>query len=221
MVAPVQVARLGELEAVIERGQRTFVEVGMALLEIRDGHLYQATHRTFEDYCLERWGWSLRRGEQIMQAAEVAGLLDANRGSGLNERQARELLPLQDQPDAMREVWASVIERAEQADEPVTGPVIRSAVRDYIRAQAVESEAALQRAAAWMTEEQRNSYRPELVRQRGEISRLVGDLASLPEPRNFIATHRGLLPPQTVEQARRAHEWLGRFLEAWRVDRGD
>ena len=50
-MAPLQVRRLAELELVIERGLKTFVEVGAALLGIRDGRLYRETHATFEDYC--------------------------------------------------------------------------------------------------------------------------------------------------------------------------
>jgi hypothetical protein len=49
-------SRLETLERVIESGLRTFVEVGEALMEIRDQRLYQDA--TFEDYCRERWGIS-------------------------------------------------------------------------------------------------------------------------------------------------------------------
>lgn len=35
-------------EATIERGLKTFVEVGGALLAIRNARLYRATHATFE-----------------------------------------------------------------------------------------------------------------------------------------------------------------------------
>ena len=55
MTAPVPYGALTECEAVIERGLRTFVEVGEALLRIRDERLYRETHGTFEDYCRERW----------------------------------------------------------------------------------------------------------------------------------------------------------------------
>ena len=34
--------RKAQLEATIERGMQTFVEVGLALMEIRDGRLYRA-----------------------------------------------------------------------------------------------------------------------------------------------------------------------------------
>lgn len=63
--------RLTELEQVVERGQQTFVQVGTALLAIRDEKLYRLTSDTFEGYCQVRWGFTRRRAEQIMQAANV------------------------------------------------------------------------------------------------------------------------------------------------------
>ena len=51
MSAEIEVARLAELELVIERGQKAFVAVGNALAEIRDQRLYRETHATFEAYC--------------------------------------------------------------------------------------------------------------------------------------------------------------------------
>jgi hypothetical protein len=51
--------RLAELERVIERGLQSFVEVGKALADIRDGKLYRCQgDATFEDYCQQRWGFS-------------------------------------------------------------------------------------------------------------------------------------------------------------------
>jgi hypothetical protein len=36
------------------------IRPGLALLEIRDQRLYrEAGYRTFEEYCKERWGWSI------------------------------------------------------------------------------------------------------------------------------------------------------------------
>ena len=49
--------RLIALESVISKGQKTFVEVGEALAEIRDSKLYRSDHKTFEDYCQSKWGW--------------------------------------------------------------------------------------------------------------------------------------------------------------------
>jgi hypothetical protein len=79
------------------------VEVGKALLEIRDQRLYRQQHRTFEDYCRERWKWTRQRGYQLMQAASVArNLSTIVDTSAQNEAQARELTRLT--PTQQREI---------------------------------------------------------------------------------------------------------------------
>ena len=66
---------LANCEEVIDKGLRTFVEVGTALLTIRDRRLYRAQHGTFEDYCQGRWGMSRPRAYQMIDAATVVGNL--------------------------------------------------------------------------------------------------------------------------------------------------
>ncbi len=46
---------LRELEDVIEGGLLSFLDIGYALLEIKDRQLYSAQSPTFEFYCLSRW----------------------------------------------------------------------------------------------------------------------------------------------------------------------
>lgn len=113
-------ARLETCERRIERGLQTFVDVGEALLTIRDDRLYRATHGTFEAYCEERWGITVRHGQRLMEAVQVVRLLeptdaDATHGSPLptSERQARELAPLKDDPKAMRKAWNTAVEHTE------------------------------------------------------------------------------------------------------------
>ena len=101
---------LAQHEAAIERGLTTFVEVGEALLAIRDERLYRQTHATFEDYCRERWGMSDRRARQLMSAAEVTGtVVPAGLPAPSNEAQARELarVPEPDRAD----VWQRAVEQ--------------------------------------------------------------------------------------------------------------
>jgi hypothetical protein len=38
--------------------ERAFFEAGRALTELRDRRLYRSTHRTFEKYCRDRFGYS-------------------------------------------------------------------------------------------------------------------------------------------------------------------
>jgi hypothetical protein len=40
--------------------ERAFYEAGKALMELRDRRLYRSTHKTFEEYCRDRFGHSRR-----------------------------------------------------------------------------------------------------------------------------------------------------------------
>jgi hypothetical protein len=113
------VRSLDELEGVIERGQQTFMEVGEALLTIKERRLYrEAGFDTFDAYCQKRWGFGKRRANQVLAAAEVGTMVP-----GLNERQARALAPIRHDPELMREV----VEQA-MADGVITGRVLAQIV---------------------------------------------------------------------------------------------
>lgn len=47
------------LEAIAQHGLGTYVQVGNALAEIRDRHLYRDTHPSFETYIRERWAGNI------------------------------------------------------------------------------------------------------------------------------------------------------------------
>lgn len=96
IVAPLTEAeaeRLAKAEAIIERGLKSFVEVGQELLAVRDGHLYRASHYTFENYCAERWGFSRPRAYELMSSAQTTRDLSGIPDTPLpvNEGQASEL----------------------------------------------------------------------------------------------------------------------------------
>jgi hypothetical protein len=67
--------RLAVLEATVDAGVQTFIDVGNALAEIRDSRLYRQTHARFADYLRERWDMSRAQGYRLIDAASVAGLL--------------------------------------------------------------------------------------------------------------------------------------------------
>ncbi|MGO8683426.1 MAG: hypothetical protein ACLQUT_02430 [Thermoleophilia bacterium] len=102
---------LADLETIIERGQQTFVEVGNALMEIRDQRLYRETHATFEAYCKERWGWSRISAYRHIEAAEVVQMLPMGNTPD-TERVARELIPLS--PAERTEISAAVRRRRQR-----------------------------------------------------------------------------------------------------------
>ncbi len=123
---PVAPARsLEQCEAVIERGLRTFLEVGAALLEIRDGRLYRQDYGTFEDYCRDRWGFSRVQAHRLIEASEVVAMLPIGDTTHLprNEAQARELARIPDPAERAR-VWQEVTEKH---GEKVTAADIRRA----------------------------------------------------------------------------------------------
>ncbi|MBN1430421.1 MAG: hypothetical protein JXB07_18775, partial [Anaerolineae bacterium] len=99
--------QLREYETVIERGLSTFMDVGEALLAIRDKRLYRNTHSTFEEYCQERWGMSRSYAYRTIEAAQVAKRLLPMGNIPMSERQARPLTGLE--PDEQIEAWQRVI----------------------------------------------------------------------------------------------------------------
>jgi hypothetical protein len=86
-------ATLAELEAIIDRGKQTFVEVGNALTEIRERKLHrEAGFATFEDYCQRRHGFTASRGRQLIAAAATVTAVTLSGGTPpATEREARSL----------------------------------------------------------------------------------------------------------------------------------
>ena len=120
--------RFAELERIIEHGLGTFVEVGRALLEIQQRRLYRAAgHRTFAEYVVARWDLSSAHAYRQIEASKVVDILSPIGEVPLpaNEAQARELAPLVDDPQAVREIW---IETIQQGGGRVTAKAVRERV---------------------------------------------------------------------------------------------
>ena len=123
---------LAQYEAVIERGIDTFVEVGQALVAIRDGRLYRAEYRTFEDYCRERWGFNSPHARRLIRAAEAFDNLRGDpRGSVLptGEKLVRPLTTLA--PELQRDAWQRAVETA--PDGKITAGHVQRVVDEMTR----------------------------------------------------------------------------------------
>ncbi|WP_313890023.1 MULTISPECIES: hypothetical protein [Nostoc] len=88
--------------------ERAFFEAGKALMELRDRRLYRSTHKTFEDYCRERFGFSRRQPYHLIEAAVIFDNLveKCERSVHIlptNEWQVRPLTKLD--PDTQPEAW--------------------------------------------------------------------------------------------------------------------
>jgi hypothetical protein len=103
---------LEHYEAIITQGFKTFVEVGQALLAIREQRLYRQDYATFEDYLQQRWDLGQSRAYQLMDAAGVVTNLKSSTIVELpsNEAQARPLTTLP--AEQQREVWQEAVQTA-------------------------------------------------------------------------------------------------------------
>jgi hypothetical protein len=115
--------------------------VGQALLAIRDEKLYRGRYAAFEEYCLERWGFTNRRARMLMSAAEV--LTNLQTGTMVpvlptTERQARPLTRLE--PEEQRAVWREAVDTA-PGGEVTAAHVERVIVERQARQEATSKDA--------------------------------------------------------------------------------
>ncbi|MBD2457297.1 hypothetical protein H6G80_24875 [Nostoc sp. FACHB-87] len=95
--------------------ERAFFEAGKALMELRDRKLYRSTHKTFEEYCRDRFGHNRRQSYLLIDAAVVFDNLaeKCDRSDHIlptNEWQVRPLTKLD--PDIQPEAWQQAVESA-------------------------------------------------------------------------------------------------------------
>ena len=99
--------------------ERAFYKAGCALRELRDRRLYRSTHRTFKEYCQDRFGFTRRRSDYLIGAAEVVDNLSSKAEPKpkreplvlvlpTSERQCRPLTKLE--PEQQREIWREAVE---------------------------------------------------------------------------------------------------------------
>lgn len=108
-LSPAEVQSLAHYEQIIEQGRKTFVEVGQALVVIRDQRLYRQSYSTFEEYLERRWDMSRPQGYRMIEAAVVfENLSPIGDIVPVNEAQARPLAALP--PEQQREAWQEAVE---------------------------------------------------------------------------------------------------------------
>jgi hypothetical protein len=167
-------ARLYKAERVIETTMASAYEkIGQALAEIRDGRLYRADFASFDDYLKERWHDKLSRrsADRFIVAAQVAAEVRPI-GLSLTESQARELAPLRDEPDKLRQVASAVAERSQAAGQAVTAALITE-VRDEIAPPAADPD-------PWGKRIKRE--RAETLKREREAAEVLDARSALPGP---------------------------------------
>ncbi|UKP00958.1 hypothetical protein [Nostoc sp. UHCC 0870] len=125
------------------RVERAFFEAGKALAELRDRRLYRSTHKTFEEYCRDRFAHSRQKSNYLIAAAQVYENLTTiccQKSSDDNltteesqilptsEGQVRPITKLE--PEKQLEVWQQAVELA--GGKVPTGRIVKDVVQRII-----------------------------------------------------------------------------------------
>lgn len=157
-----EAAQLKQCEKAIEKGLGTFVEVGQALLDIRGGKLYRASHKTFEAYCKERWGFDRTYAHRLIDGVKTVQTISSlgapellTIGNKISEGVAREL---KSDPAAAA---AEIVNRASKGEAPAL------VARDIASRRRAEKEKGREANKARQVEndESRDQHRKSLPEQ--------------------------------------------------------
>lgn len=144
---------LAQCEAAVETLKAAFWAAGKALHIIRDARLYRETHKTFDAYCEDRWGWERAYADKLIRTWPIAEALVKKQGAAettpigvkkLNQAQAWELVPAADSwdVDAAAFVYDTVVE---VNGTDVTAAILKGAVKALPKAGEFEQETVTDR----------------------------------------------------------------------------
>lgn len=128
----VESKNLEAYEETIRAHNDSFVEAGLALGSISDQKLHREAYPTFEEYCVEKWGWSRQYAYKLIKAAQawkyLKDELSPNGDMQLpkNESQVRELLRLGDEKEEWLRGWKKAVKLAK--GHTVTANTVEKAV---------------------------------------------------------------------------------------------
>jgi len=128
-LTPTEKKEFHALQRKVDRGLKSFVETGAALMEIRDRRFYRETHGTFEDYVKDRFRISRAYASRQINGSQTrTALLPVGNILPTNESQCRALydFPLEDRPT----VWRAVLQALslEAGDGALTAEKIKETV---------------------------------------------------------------------------------------------
>lgn len=107
-----------------------FWEAGKALEVMVKGRLYRRTHRTMEEYVVDRWNMETSQAYRLMQAWRLAEIVSPIGDNKVNESQVRELLPVAARYDdraAAVTLYSTLV--SEAGDRRITAALIREAAK--------------------------------------------------------------------------------------------
>jgi hypothetical protein len=116
--------QLARLEKVIDAKLGDFFDVGNAIMEIKTKELYRETHKNFNIYCQERFGFGRSYANKLVGSAERIKLLPENVARPANEFQVRPFLKLE--PEEFRDKWPEIVKTA--GEGKVTSKIVKDSL---------------------------------------------------------------------------------------------
>lgn len=105
-------ARFSQLDKIVTKAAKSFVDAGLALREIKDDKLYLAKYDTFEEYCQSVLNISRQYANNLVRAGRAVETIVSKEGlpAPENEAQVRELLrvPIKERANFYRNILESV-----------------------------------------------------------------------------------------------------------------
>ena len=126
-----EVYRLEYLEDMIDKGMKTFMDVGRALSEIQSAKLYRGQFGSFEDYCKDRWHFSGNYGRCLIEATKVVDEFQAFPEATPIPRVASHAVALSSIPqEHRRDAWMDAIGNADADGRSVSAKDIAAAAEN-------------------------------------------------------------------------------------------
>ena len=114
--------------------ERAFYEAGCGLRELKSQKLYRSTHKSFEEYCRDRFNYSRDMAYLKISAATVYDNIQQflpTNGRQIpmptNERQLRDLVKANFEPEVQATVWVQSVEKAGHGKVP-SGRIVKGIV---------------------------------------------------------------------------------------------
>lgn len=162
---------LERCEVLIKQGLQTFIEVGQALMTIKEKRLYRIAFKTFEDYCVERWLITKTQANRLIQASEtISNLTPMGVVLPKIERQVRPLTSLE--PEIQKEVWTEVVNTH---GDNITATKVQAVANDWKPINQEIKEIKSEPMFAISTPEELLKKAKEVARERAEVKRQIID----------------------------------------------
>ena len=162
---------LERCEVVIKQGLQTFIEVGQALMTIREKRLYRIGFKTFEEYCQVKWQMEKSQTYRLIETAKVINNISPI-GEVLpkTESQTRPLTSLE--PEIQKEVWTEVVKTH---GDNITAAKVQSVANDWKHVNQEIKEIKSEPMFAIATPEELLKKAKEVARERAEVKRQIID----------------------------------------------